>query len=143
MTLELRPVSGEPQFGDPALAGEWAAMLPDALASEPGPPWCSYAVRREGELVGLGGFKGPLDATGAVEIGYLTFIPFEREGVASQVVEQLCGIAGREGATVVLAHTLPEENASNRALKSNGFSFDGGVIDPEDGVIWRWRRSLT
>jgi RimJ/RimL family protein N-acetyltransferase len=78
-----------------------------------------------------------------VEIGYLTFIPFEREGVASQVVEQLCGIAGGEGATVVLAHTLPEENASNRALKSNGFRFDGEVIDPEDGAIWRWRRSLA
>jgi RimJ/RimL family protein N-acetyltransferase len=143
MTLELRPASPERKFGDPALVGQWAAMLPGMLEREQVAPWCSYAVRREGELVGLGGFKGPLDATGAVEIGYLTFIPFEGQGIAGQVVDRLCGIAGGEGATAVLAHTLPEENASNRALKSNDFSFDGEVIDPEDGPVWRWRRSLT
>jgi hypothetical protein len=39
-----------------------------------------------------------------------------------------------------IAHTLPEENASTRALRRNGFLFAGEVMDPEDGLVWRWER---
>jgi hypothetical protein len=39
--------------------------------------------------------------------------------------------------------TLPEENASNKALKRNGFGFAGEVDDPEDGLVWRWERPLA
>jgi RimJ/RimL family protein N-acetyltransferase len=40
----------------------------------------------------------------------------------------------------VIAHTLPEENASNRALRRNGFRLAGEVEDPEDGRVWRWEK---
>jgi RimJ/RimL family protein N-acetyltransferase len=43
---------------------------------------------------------------------------------------------------MAIAHTLPEENASNRALRRNGFTFSGEVDDPEDGLIWRWEKPL-
>jgi RimJ/RimL family protein N-acetyltransferase len=37
----------------------------------------------------------------------------------------------------VIAHTLPERNASNRVLEKVGFSHDGD--DREDGVlVWRY-----
>jgi ribosomal-protein-alanine N-acetyltransferase len=37
----------------------------------------------------------------------------------------------------VVAHTLPERNASNRVLEKVGFSYDGD--DREDGqLVWRY-----
>jgi RimJ/RimL family protein N-acetyltransferase len=38
----------------------------------------------------------------------------------------------------VIAHTLPEENASARVLRKSGFEWVGDVVDPEDGPVWRW-----
>jgi hypothetical protein len=38
----------------------------------------------------------------------------------------------------------PDEGgaASSRLLAKLGFSFLGEVVDPEDGPVWRWERSL-
>ena len=33
---------------------------------------------------------------------------------------------------------LPEANASGRVLAKCGFRRVGEVIDPDDGVVWRW-----
>jgi RimJ/RimL family protein N-acetyltransferase len=41
---------------------------------------------------------------------------------------------------VVRAHTLPELNASARALTKCGFKRVGEVVDPEDGLVWRWEK---
>ena len=41
--------------------------------------------------------------------------------------------------TAVIAHTLPERNASTRVLEKAGFRFDGD--DQEEGeYVWRWVR---
>lgn len=37
----------------------------------------------------------------------------------------------------IIAHTLPETNASTRVLKKVGMHFVGEVLDPEDGRVWR------
>jgi len=39
----------------------------------------------------------------------------------------------------VIAHTLPETNASTRVLEKVGMNFVGEVIDPDDGRVWRWQ----
>lgn len=39
----------------------------------------------------------------------------------------------------VIAHTLPETNASTRVLEKLGMTFVGEVMDPEDGQVWRWQ----
>ena len=52
----------------------------------------------------------------------------------------LTRIAFAAGSPLVIAHTLPQENASNRALLRNGFGFAGETIDPEDGLVWRWEK---
>ena len=142
MTLELSPVAGEREFADAALVGEWVEPLTKMLGEEQRPPWCSYAVRRNGPLVGVAGFKdGPSD-TKEVEIGYLTFRTTEGQGVASAAAAELVDIARGAGARTVTAHTLPEENASTAVLKRNGFAFAGEVDDPNDGKVWRWERQL-
>ena len=39
----------------------------------------------------------------------------------------------------VVAHTLPEKNASTRVLEKVGMRLLGEVMDPEDGRVWRWQ----
>ena len=77
-----------------------------------------------------------------VEIAYMTFPAFEGQGHATAMAAALVEIAESAGAAMAIAHTLPEENASNRALQRNGFSYAGEVMDPEDGLIWRWERKF-
>ena len=43
---------------------------------------------------------------------------------------------------IVVAHTLRERNASTRVLEKTGFALVGEVVDPEDGPVWRWERTL-
>lgn len=110
------------------------------------PPWGGYLVVSPDSngVVGAAGFKGGPGADGAVEIAYYTFPAFEGRGIASAAAVRLVELAG-ESADVraVVAHTLPERNASCRILEKTGFRYEGEVLDPEDGPVWRWRRDLA
>ena len=113
--------------------------------SEPRWPWGSYLVV-EGEtrrLVGVCGFKGNPDDELAVEIAYYTFPDEEGRGVATAVAAAMVKLASdaMPPPRVVRAHTLPEVNASGRVLAKVGFQRLGEVIDPEDGLVWRWERT--
>jgi RimJ/RimL family protein N-acetyltransferase len=44
---------------------------------------------------------------------------------------------------IVRAHTKPDNPASERVLAKCGFRRVGEVIDPEDGLVRRWERSLA
>jgi len=46
-----------------------------------------------------------------------------------------------EQVRTVRAHPLPQPNASTRVLTKCGFQRIGEVIDPEDGLVWRWERN--
>jgi ribosomal-protein-alanine N-acetyltransferase len=140
--IDLRPIAGESEFADPGHTGDWAGPLAQMLGEEQRAPWCSYAARRNGALVGLGGFKGPPDNRQQVEIGYLTFLSMRGQGVAGAVAEGLLEIAQAEGVAAVIAHTMPEENASTAVLRRHHFDMVGEVVDPEDGAVWRWTRKL-
>jgi RimJ/RimL family protein N-acetyltransferase len=88
--------------------------------------------------LGICGFKHAPDSSGLVEIAYFTFPALEGRGIASAMVAALLRIAaGAAGG--VIAHTLPERNASCAVLIRNGFTLEGEVVDPEDGPVWRWR----
>lgn len=91
-------------------------------------------------IVGLGSFKAAPDVSGRVEIAYLTLRPDEGRGIARRVAALLLGKAREHGAALVIAHTLPEENASTSVLRANAFELAGEVDDPEDGLVWRWER---
>jgi RimJ/RimL family protein N-acetyltransferase len=114
----------------------------ELLTRDPRPdPWGSYLAVEGPEIVGLCAFKAAPDAVGEVELAYMTFPAFECRGHATAMAAGLADIAFAAGVRQVIAHTLPEENASNRALLRNGFRFAGEVEDPEDGPVWRWEKS--
>lgn len=90
-------------------------------------------------VVGMGGFKGPPTSDGVIEIAYGTFPGLEGKGYATATAAALIATARRHPRVkTIIAHTLPEKNASGRVLTKNGMSFVGDVIDPEDGRVWRW-----
>jgi RimJ/RimL family protein N-acetyltransferase len=104
-------------------------------------PWLGYLAvdAAAGEVVGTCAFKAAPDGDGRVEIAYFTFPEFEGRGYASAMARALVRLAGESGAAPqVIAHTLPERNASTRVLEKCGFALLGEVHDPEDGRVWRW-----
>ncbi len=109
------------------------------------PPWTGYVTidRENNRVIGVCGFTAaPTNET--VEIAYFTFPLFEGRGFATAAANELVTIA-RESSEVrtVIAHTLPESNASTRVLGKNGFCLAGEVVHPEDGRVWRWELGLT
>jgi ribosomal-protein-alanine N-acetyltransferase len=133
---ELAPAFG----GDEDPAREILSQTVTLLTKDPRPaPWGSYLARLDGQAIGICAFKSAPTPAGEVEIAYMTFPAFERRGHATRMIDVLAGIADQAGA-MPIAHTLPRENASNRALGRNGFSLAGEVEDPEDGLVWRWER---
>ena len=153
-TLSLTPLRGDedPEAFAAALAsahhGDEAApraLLEQTrlfLAAVPRPdPWGSYLASDGARPVGSCAFKSAPDAEGAVEIAYTTFAAHENRGYAKAMIALLVALAGRSGAQTVHALTLPDDNPSNRALRSQGFVFSGEVVDPEDGPVWRWTRT--
>ena len=111
------------------------------LAANPRPaPWGSYLAWDADTVVGDCAYKLPPGSAGAVEIAYGTFPAYEARGYVKGMISALFALAVRSGASIVFAHTLAENNASNGALRSEGFNFVGEVTDPEDGLVWRWEK---
>lgn len=118
------------------------AVAPHALAfhqrvNSP-PPWGAYLTVRDQTVVGTCAFKGAPNAENTVEIAYYTFTRYEGQGCATWVAKELSRIAGEHIGVRVIAHTLPENNASAAVLRKAGFTLQGEVTDPEDGQVWRW-----
>jgi ribosomal-protein-alanine N-acetyltransferase len=112
----------------------------DALAAAPdGTPWGPrlFVAGHPPELVGWGGFKGP-PHDGVVELGYEIAASRQGRGLATAAVRAMLAEAfadDRVGA--VIAHTLPERNASNRVLEKAGFRFDAEAR-AADAIVWRF-----
>lgn len=151
---------GSVELIDAAIAGD--RELAAALGHPVVPGWCSFtealAPTREAlatdperaawgtrfflageppELVGWGGFKGP-PTNGVVELGYEIAPSRQRRGLASGAVEAMLAEAFAAPAVeIVTAHTLPEENPSNRLLERAGFLHEG-VADDGEEIAWRY-----
>jgi RimJ/RimL family protein N-acetyltransferase len=92
------------------------------------------------EVVGSCAFKTPPADDGSVEIAYFTYPGFEGRGYATAMASKLIDLASRSAAVrQIVAHTLPETNASTRVLEKVGMTFAGEVMDPHDGRVWRWQ----
>ena len=139
LAADLAPCFG----GDPQPARELLEQTLGLLTRNPRPEpsGCYLAVIGE-ETVGTCAFKAAPDDEGIVEIAYMTFPAFEGRGHATAMAGKLVEVAQSGGATMVIAHTLVEENASSRALHRNHFFHAGEVVDPEDGLVWRWEKAL-
>ena len=137
------------------LAEEWLGF---AAAKEAMPPayerlkshpsilgWWTYLFVHAADkaLIGVGGFKGEADESGAVEIGYSLAPSYRGRGLATEAARGMIEYAfSHPHVTRVDAHTLPERNPSTTVLEKVGMKLVGPVIDPEDGEVWRWRLSL-
>jgi [ribosomal protein S5]-alanine N-acetyltransferase len=101
------------------------------------------AVHRADNLViGAIGFKGPPDDSGTVEISYGIAPAYQGRGYATECAAALTEFAyNQEGVKLVIAHTLPQSNASTRVLTKCGYKHTGEVTDPEDGLVWRWEKA--
>ena len=103
--------------------------------------WWSWlpVLKSENKLIGNAGYKGPPE-DGMVEIGYEVARDYRHQGYATEIANVLVENAFTHADVhTIIAHTLPEENASVRVLRKCGFTFVTEVIDPEDGLIWKWQ----
>lgn len=112
-------------------------------AAQARPDWTGFFVcdHETGMVIGSGGYKSaPSD--GAVEIGYGVSPDWESKGVATALAAKLVEHAFAHGALKVIAHTLPDGWASQRVLQKSGFQPAGKHIDPEDGEVLRFERTI-
>jgi ribosomal-protein-alanine N-acetyltransferase len=98
--------------------------------------------RASGAVIGSCGYKGPPDPEGSVEIAYSVDPDYQGRGYATEAARAMVDFAfGSSGVRLVRAHTLPENNASTRVLTKCGFEQVAEVLDPEDGLVWRWEQT--
>ncbi len=105
------------------------------------PEWGGYLVvdQEQAVVIGTCGFKHGPEADGTVEIAYFTFPEFEGRGYATAMARELLKRALLSGdVREVVAHTLPERNASTRILENVGLHRVGEAHDAEVGKVWRW-----
>jgi RimJ/RimL family protein N-acetyltransferase len=123
------------------LSADWLARLRDSTSADPWTLGFSMVHLESDSVVGKCGFKGPPAADGVVEIAYGVSPEHQGKGYATEAARSMTEYAFSSGKVrVVRAHTLPEPNASTRVLTRCGFRRIGEVIDPEDGLVWRWER---
>ena len=119
------------------VSSEWLALLESSSEQD---PWIHgfCCVNDDGVHVGLGSFKGP-PVDGIVEIAYAIAPKYQGKGYATAAVRALATHAFESGEVrTVRGHTLPNGVASQRVLIKSGFSKVGEVVEPVDGLVWRF-----
>jgi [ribosomal protein S5]-alanine N-acetyltransferase len=121
------------------MAGLWKKF---GIKVQAVPPWIGYLAIDTSTriIIGTCAFKGNPNKENTVEIAYFTFPDHEGKGYATAMAHSLIQIAlSQPEVPAIIAHTLPQTNASTRVLQKVGMTFVGDVIDPEDGPVWRWQ----
>lgn len=120
----------------------WLEQLRSATTVDPWTHGFALVHPESQSVIGTAGFKGPPNEAGMVEIAYGVVPTYQGQGLATEAAEALVRFArGFPQVRTIRAHTAPANNASTRVLAKNGFSKVGEVLDPEDGLVWRWERT--
>ena len=129
---------------------EWPPLFNDAevrhwfreqlMANPVAADWPGFYVVAEIErvetLAGTGGYKGPPDGDGVVEIGYSIIAAYHRRGIGTVAVGQLVERAFADPRVArVTAETPVTFTASRGLLEKCGFGLTGRRTDPEDGEL--------
>ena len=105
----------------------WLLAVHEAMGGpDPEPPWWSYQLVVDGQVVGDIGFHGPLDDHQQVTIGYQVVPSARRRGLATAACAQIIELAWSAGARRLVANTDADNLASQRVLRRNGFRTDDG-----------------
>jgi [ribosomal protein S5]-alanine N-acetyltransferase len=111
-----------------------------------GPYGFYYLIRHQtgarDTLIGVGGFKGPPNANGEVELGYGVLWEFQRQGYASEAVQAWLTLAFADPAIrMVVGQTLASLTPSIGVLEKAGFRLAGAGADdgaPEGEQVVRY-----
>jgi RimJ/RimL family protein N-acetyltransferase len=139
-TVGIRLAEGIADFFKMA-SPEWLAKVQAGLMDDPW--WLGYWMLHKADQAVMGscGYKGPPDPEGMVEIAYGVAPGYQGQGYATEAAAALVEFALRlTEVRTVRAHTFAESNASTQVLTKCGFSKVGEVMDPEDGLVWRWEQ---
>ncbi len=118
---------------------DWLAKVMALTEADPWMHGFAMVHRENGAVIGSCGYKGPPSPDAVVEIAYGLAPEYWGRGYATEAARALVAFAFDSGRVrLVCAHTRPEPNASTRVLTKCGFTYVGEVIDPEDGLVWRW-----
>lgn len=118
---------------------DWIARVRASTSADPWTHGFAMMHRASNAVIGSCAYKGPPDADGIVEIAYGVNPAYQGRGYATEAAKALVEFAFSSGQVrLIRAHTRPEPNASTRVLMKCGFEFVGDVMDPEDGLVWRW-----
>jgi RimJ/RimL family protein N-acetyltransferase len=104
--------------------------------------WAIWLIIRKSDrvVIGDGGFKGPPNGAGEVEIGYALVEAARGNGLGKEFARKLTDWAfAHEEVAAVLAETLVDGYASIGVLKSLGMNQIGQYEDPDEGAILQWR----
>lgn len=124
------------------LSDDWLELVRNATSSDPWIHGFTITNRDDNVVVGQCGFKGPPSSGGIVEIAYAVRPDHQCQGYATEAAAALVAYAfTNDKVSSVRAHTLPEANASTRVLTKCGFRHVGEVMDPDDGLVWRWQKT--
>jgi [ribosomal protein S5]-alanine N-acetyltransferase len=127
------PIEWPPQLYDEA-AIRWTLAVTAKLTADS--VWRSYYVVLRAPtpiVIGVCSYKGAPDAASSVEVGYSILLDYQRQGFASEALQQLIALAFTNGALQVSAQTLPDLIASRRVMEKCGMSYQG--VGSEAGVI--------
>jgi len=119
------------------ISADWWAKFEKSAVQDPWVHGFSLLLD-DGTNVGIGGFKGP-PVNGMVEIAYGVLPEHQGKGHATSAARAMVDYAFQfTEVSLVIAHTLPQGIASQRVLKKAGFRHTGEVVDPDDGLVWRF-----
>jgi [ribosomal protein S5]-alanine N-acetyltransferase len=124
------------------LSAVWLARFHASVGMDPWLHGFRVVLKDSGAAVGACMFKGP-PKEGVVEIAYGIDPDQQGKGYATEAAQALVAYALNSGeVSLVLAHTLPESAASQRVLAKSGFRHVGEVMDPDDGLVWRFEKVI-
>lgn len=124
----------------------WEIRLADIAADPRAADWIARAAIAEpsGVIVGHGGFHGPPDADGVVEVAYTVAPEHRRRGYARAMLAELLRRADADPAvTAVRASIRPDNIGSKKVIAGFGFRKIGEQWDPIDGLENVYLRPTT
>lgn len=135
-------VEFEPSWPPELAVGHTLENLRDRLRSHPGETgWFAWAYISPvmNRLVGLGGYSGPPDADGEVEIGYSMLVSYREQGLATEGVVALLDWAYSDARVTSIRARTPEDGvAAQRVLEKAGFVREDDAPDGE--CLYRHQR---
>ncbi len=121
----------------------WRIRRDDIARDPAAADWVARAVvdADTGVVVGHGGFHGPPDADGTVEVAYSVDPAFRRRGYAKAILGALLERAAAEPAVRTVRASIRPDNAGSLATVARfGFRKVGEQWDAEDGLEFVFSR---